>query len=276
MPYIYGTTMAKTQKTPATPTLTPRDCREILATAAALLEPDTHEGFVNALVQHMHRMMNAAVTGYNETDAPAKRFTFLIHPREVVQDAMVAIWVSHAAENPLYTHMVQHPDDLAVYKITDFVPIQKFRRTELCRLLYRPMGAEFQICLPIVCEKTNAVVIVFNRPTDFTERDRQRLTLLQPFVINAYKQFRRLESIIAAALDSDSNAASPRAKADQFKLPPRLKKVLALVVKGQSNAQIARQMKLSVRTIEKYVEQVLRRLNVRSRSAAVAKVLSSG
>lgn len=247
-----------------------REWKKLFDMTTALLQADSHEKFVAMLVSQMHEMMGAAVTGYNETDVHAKHFTFLVHPREVVNDSMIAAWVNHASENPVLRHIQLHPEDLSVHKITDFSPIQQFRDTALCRKVYKPMNAEFQIVMPIIFEKTNVVVIVFNRAFDFTEQERQKLTLVQPLVTGVYKQFRRLESIAAASIeDSDSRSVV----ANNLRLTARLKEVLSLLVKGYSNAQIAKQLELSVRTVEKYVEQLLKLMEVRSRSAAVAKVL---
>ena len=57
-----------------------------------------------------------------------------------------------------------------------------------------------------------------------------------------------------------------------FKLTPRQTDVLGLLLRGQSNKLIARELKLSVETVKDHVAAVLRALNVNSRTQAVLVV----
>jgi DNA-binding NarL/FixJ family response regulator len=55
-------------------------------------------------------------------------------------------------------------------------------------------------------------------------------------------------------------------------LTPRQTEVLALLLKGQPNKLIARELNLSVETVKDHVAAVLRALNVSSRTQAVLAV----
>ena len=59
---------------------------------------------------------------------------------------------------------------------------------------------------------------------------------------------------------------------ESYGLTPRQTEVLALLLRGQSNKQIARELNLSVETIKDHVAAVLRALNVHSRTQAVLAV----
>jgi DNA-binding NarL/FixJ family response regulator len=59
---------------------------------------------------------------------------------------------------------------------------------------------------------------------------------------------------------------------DSVGLTPRQKDVLALLLKGQPNKLIARELNLSVETVKDHVAAVLRALNVSSRTQAVLAV----
>ena len=59
---------------------------------------------------------------------------------------------------------------------------------------------------------------------------------------------------------------------ESFGLTPRQTEVLALLLRGQSNKLIARELNLSVETIKDHVAAVLRTLNVHSRTQAVLAV----
>jgi DNA-binding NarL/FixJ family response regulator len=65
--------------------------------------------------------------------------------------------------------------------------------------------------------------------------------------------------------------AAPKALAN-FKLTPRQTDVLGLLLRGQSNKLIARELNLSVETVKDHVAAVLRTLGVNSRTQAVLAV----
>ena len=71
-----------------------------------------------------------------------------------------------------------------------------------------------------------------------------------------------------ARLDTEHELAS-------LKLTPRLIDVLALLVQGESNKHIARELDLSLETVKEYVAAILRRLNVNSRTQVPLSVRSS-
>lgn len=64
----------------------------------------------------------------------------------------------------------------------------------------------------------------------------------------------------------------PQPDLESLGLTPRQTDVLALLLQGQSNKIIARELKLSVETIKDHVAAVLRALNVSSRTQAVLAV----
>jgi DNA-binding NarL/FixJ family response regulator len=72
-----------------------------------------------------------------------------------------------------------------------------------------------------------------------------------------------------AAAGSGHQTQTPLAR---LGLTPRQTDVLALLLKGQPNKLIARELKLSVETVKDHVAAVLRALNVNSRTQAVLAV----
>jgi DNA-binding NarL/FixJ family response regulator len=70
---------------------------------------------------------------------------------------------------------------------------------------------------------------------------------------------------------SVDHPAQPHALA-QYKLTPRQTDVLGLLLRGQSNKLIARELDLSVETVKDHVAAVLRALGVNSRTQAVLAV----
>jgi len=62
------------------------------------------------------------------------------------------------------------------------------------------------------------------------------------------------------------------ADADALGLTPREHDVLALVEKGKSNAEIARELWITPRTVRKHLEHVYTKLGVNSRTAAAVRL----
>ena len=73
------------------------------------------------------------------------------------------------------------------------------------------------------------------------------------------------------ASHADTGMPKPQALA-AFKLTPRQTDVLGLLLRGQSNKLIARELDLSVETVKDHVAAVLRALGVNSRTQAVLAV----
>ena len=68
------------------------------------------------------------------------------------------------------------------------------------------------------------------------------------------------------------DVAAPAPALSAFKLTPRQTDVLGLLLRGQSNKLIARELNLSVETVKDHVAAVLRTLGVNSRTQAVLAV----
>jgi NarL family two-component system response regulator LiaR len=66
-----------------------------------------------------------------------------------------------------------------------------------------------------------------------------------------------------------------RHEADSKPLSERERAVLALLVKGLTNRQIASQMQLQVSTVKQYISNILSKLGVRSRTEAVALAIQN-
>lgn len=73
-------------------------------------------------------------------------------------------------------------------------------------------------------------------------------------------------SRVLAATTGPGGAVPPRAPADD--LTDREREVLSLIAEGASNAQIARSLGLSVKTVQNYVSRILDKLQVADRTQA--------
>jgi DNA-binding CsgD family transcriptional regulator len=91
--------------------------------------------------------------------------------------------------------------------------------------------------------------------SDFCEADRALLILLRPHLHEAYLE-------------------AERRRHPGAELTSRQRQLLNLVAAGYTNAQIARRLNIAEGTVRKHLENIHRRLQVPSRTAAVTRALS--
>jgi len=148
----------------------------------------------------------------------------------------------------------------SVVKIDDFYSTRQWRGTGMYSDVYRPQGLEHELMLSLPAGppraagpgRTIRLFFVRGAGPNFSERDRAVLTLLRPHLHRAYVEAER------------RRRPSPQ-------LTGRQKELLRLVAAGHTNAQIARRLGLSEGTVRTHLENIYRRLQVSSRTAAVTR-----
>jgi two-component system response regulator NreC len=87
-----------------------------------------------------------------------------------------------------------------------------------------------------------------------------------------------LHPIVAGALVQDyvRRVKSGQEMAAYDGLTPRQREVLTLIAEGLANQEIADQLEISVRTVERHRENIMERLNLHSRTALVKYALRKG
>ncbi len=170
-----------------------------------------------------------------------------------------AAFAAHAGENPLVAH--QHATgDLSPVRLSDFITSRQFRRRPIYDLVYRGLGIESQLAFGVLGAPGQVVGIALNRGRhDFSERDAALLALLRPLL----DQIRAGMAIVHPRRDLAE------------RLTPRQRQVLTLLAGGATNAQIAYELQISVKTVGKHLENVYEALGVANRTAAAARWLSA-
>jgi DNA-binding CsgD family transcriptional regulator len=153
------------------------------------------DSLTESLANAMPKLLDTEIGGYNEADPGRGRFTTRLNEGVALTQESFRVWAAFAHENPLVDHVLKNPDDLSVYRISDFVDYQTFRATSLCAELYTPLRAEYQISMPFPVMDGAAVALTFNRNIDYTERERDILRLAQPCLIAAYRNAQRLTDL---------------------------------------------------------------------------------
>ncbi|HEV7950584.1 MAG TPA: LuxR C-terminal-related transcriptional regulator, partial [Glaciihabitans sp.] len=109
------------------------------------------------------------------------------------------------------------------------------------------------LCLPSRPGRVLRLLFWRGPGRDFTERDRGLLALLRPHLYATYKRRQRPDDALSA-------------------LTPRQIELLRLVAVGYTNGQVARRLSISEATVRKHLENIFKRLQVDSRTAAITRV----
>jgi DNA-binding CsgD family transcriptional regulator len=150
----------------------------------------------------------------------------------------------------------------SIVKIADFYSAREWHSIGTRCGIYRPLGFEHNLMLTLPVTpaalprpgRTMRLFFLRGPGPDFSERDRALLTLLRPHLHQAY-------------LDASRRRHPGRP------LTPRQNDLLHLVAAGHTNTQIARRLGVSESTVRTHLENIYRRLQVSSRTAAVTRAL---
>jgi predicted ribosomally synthesized peptide with SipW-like signal peptide len=171
-----------------------------------------------------------------------------------------------AHEHPL---VVRAPDDGRAETISDYMSRRAFLGTELYAHVYRSLEAEDQLAVNLPGAPGTAIGVALNRPRPtFTRRDRTLLELARPLLARAWRELTARD----AAGDGEPLVSPTHERA--LALTAREREALELVRQGLTNAQIARELQISPRTVENHLRAAYRKLGVANRTAAAATIWS--
>jgi DNA-binding CsgD family transcriptional regulator len=150
-------------------------------------------------------------------------------------------------------------DVVSVTMTSDFQSDREYHASGMYVDYLRHLGTEREIVVVLPAGPGRTLRLMFTRGPgpDFTERDRTLLTLLRPHLQAAY-------------------VAAERKRLGVVPLTVRQREILQYVAVGLGNHQIARRLGLSDATVGKHLENIFARLEVTSRTAAVARAGLAG
>jgi DNA-binding CsgD family transcriptional regulator len=168
-------------------------------------------------------------------------------------------------ENPLYQRWVRTRDGRA-YRFSDVTTPAKLEATSLYREVYAPLGVRHQIAFTLPEVSGRIVAIALSRgDSDFSDAERDFLNRARPYIIQAYRN---------AIAHSELAYRSPVVHAAalvEAGLTGREAEVMRLVATGGSNREVASQLGVSPRTVQKHLERSFRKLGAATRAEATAR-----
>jgi DNA-binding CsgD family transcriptional regulator len=129
---------------------------------------------------------------------------------------------------------------------------------------FRDFGVSDEIQVNLDPRRPWAAWLNVSRERDFGDRERLMFDLLRPHLRGLYRSAELRQRLAAATPTFDPDAVD--------RLTPREQEVMSCVAEGLSNAEIASVLVVERSTVRKHLENVYEKLDVRSRTAALAKL----
>ncbi len=234
------------------------DLRRLLAVVDAARSGDAEAGLPDGVLSFARELVDCDIISFSEFDP--------VRQREYVDQSVPT---EEAASLPpqfwqLYWRCAHcsYPDRsgdlLSITTVSDFYSRRQFHSTGLYTDYFGPDGIETDavICLSAPPDRDRRLVFFRGPGLDFDDRDRLLLSLLRPHLNELYQELARRRKAV------------PELTSRQWQL-------LRLLAAGHTNADIARELVVSVSTVRKHLENIFARLGVTNRTAAIAKAFPS-
>jgi DNA-binding CsgD family transcriptional regulator len=225
------------------------DYRKALDALCAAGDVDGPQPFPQPVLHALRELVPCDVVTFHSSSAAGERV--LVYTGDPV--AAVTPEIRAARRRLKHEDPVRHA--AGAQRLDDVVSLREFRRREFYVGVHRPLGIEYMLWLYM--EPGSGGRLEFDRfENNFSERDRGVLDLLGPHL----RQFVR-----AARRRAPASTASRS-------LTPREREVLSYVAEGRTNDEVAHLLSISSQTVRKHLENAYEKLDVHTRTGAVAAV----
>ncbi|ONI82615.1 hypothetical protein ALI22I_41990 [Saccharothrix sp. ALI-22-I] len=244
-------------------TLSDWDLRRLVTVIEDGRRDDPNRAMPWAVLDGLLDLIHCDAVGFTEFDVPHKVFLteqFLEgHERSLAldndQETDHPYWRFHHDFLPC-SYAERTGDLRRIVLHSDFYSPAELHNTPFFAEVWGGHGPTHRMVatLPAAPGRTRRILLDRDSGPDFSERDRLVVQLLRPHLYEVYLDAqRRLNGV-------------PR-------LSDRELQVLQLAAQGRSNADIARELFISVSTVRKHMEHIFDRTGARSRAAAAALVV---
>jgi DNA-binding CsgD family transcriptional regulator len=239
--------------------LSERDVRSVMD---LVYDAGTHAGpkpFPPEFLEGLARLIPVdAIVGYKEAVVafPGRAVEAVVIPNEPIPPAVEDAAGPLCYQDPL-RHGLRRRERRAL-KLSDFLTRRQMRSLAFYHEVWKPLGVDDSLRVWLPAPEGRARQIYLERGSrNFTDRDRSVLELIRP-----------------ALIKMQTNAAKWRAQSPlgSSQLTKRETEILGWIADGRTTKEIAAILVVSPHTVRKHVEHILEKLDVRTRSAAVARV----
>ena len=240
------------------------DPRLLGAIAARVTESCIASDFSGSLVAAFAELIPGCIVSLDEIHAPSGTY-HLSHTLPVTESS-----VTRAVErlkqvymqSPIHRYM-DGPGQETILDLRELAPTRALHRTDFYQEVLQPLSIQHQIAVRLDRPGWSCT-LTLNRDTAFEPDLKRFLRHLSPTLIAAHRvacQVRELRLASATHRPETLPLLKP--------LTPREWEVLTWMREGKRNTEIALILACSVRTVEKHVENILRKTGTETRSAAI-------
>jgi len=247
--------------------------RKLLHVTAQVAEFRELSEFRAGVVGLVRELVPCESASYNEVK-PGASAIVVADPAIELTSESVELFGRLSGENPLIAHYVRTGEGQPV-RFSDFVSQRALHRLALYDHVYRHIGVEHQIAFVLPSPPGEVVGIALNRERhDFTGAEAATLDLLRRPLRACYERLTEREHLTSLLSAYEGEQLTARARA--LGLSEREVQVMHGVSDGASNAQLAIGLGISRRTVEKHLQHIYMRLDVTSRTQAIAQIQAAG
>jgi DNA-binding CsgD family transcriptional regulator len=238
--------------------LSERDVRLALDLVYDAASMEDAEPFPREFLAGLTRLIPAdAIVGYHEAiiGRPCRVVEFVEIPPAGIAPDLQEAGGRFLDQDPLRHGVGQH--EHRALKLSDFLTGRERRRLDFYWYVWRPLGIDDSLRVWLPAPAGRARVIYLERgKRNFTERERSILELLRPSLI-------RIQQAAYTRRHAGADAATVLTKREH--------EVLVWIARGRTSREIAAILSVSPYTVRKHTEHILGKLEVSTRSAAVAR-----
>ena len=229
-----------------------------VGTAAS--NPERADGWI---VEEIAHLVGADIVGYTEIDASHHILHDAKFPGPPTSPTAHE-WGLLKAQNPFCHYAIKNGSrSFSAHRLTDVADMSAFRRTELFEVMGAGLPHDLQTWMP-GSDGTYWALELARSGRNFSDRDVLLVDALRPSLM-AYTRYRSLAESMDRLQAVDAEGRSSEA------LSVRENEVLDLVAGGATNAEIAERLWISPGTVRKHLEHIYVKLEVGSRTAALAR-----
>lgn len=164
-------------------------------------------------------------------------------------------------DDPVRRYFEEAP--VGAYRLSDVVTTHELRRSLGYEVWFGALGFAHQLRVGLDATRRHGKEFSFDRGPgrDFTARDCAVLDAVRPHLAARYALWR-------------AGLGTPAAKGNASGLTARELEVLSLVAEGMTNGEIAQRLWISPGTVRRHLENIYEKLDVHTRTAAVAAARS--
>lgn len=183
----------------------------------------------------------------------------------------------------LHEHIIEHPTTQLLMNprsdvgVTDQLPnLSEFYKSKLYNEFFTKVKSQRQMWV-IHPHENEFITTFYSREKPYSNHELGMLQLISPHIYSAWINWKKinalkdqLHGLHSSYDDIDSDSLRQRVQV-MYALPERQRAVTELVAAGFDNQMIADELKISIRTVHKHLENIFRTLDIHHRTELAAR-----